>query len=83
MSKDKCVTIFAKQTIKTGHSGCNTFNFTSTTSMYNDERIFLCVMRVSGLKKNICSALFNPLTPELNPSAQRCLKRFFTGDFAS
>jgi hypothetical protein len=26
--------------------------------------------------------LFNPLTPELNPSAQRCLKRFFTGDFA-
>jgi hypothetical protein len=27
--------------------------------------------------------LFNPLTPELNPSAQRCLKRFFTGDFAS
>jgi hypothetical protein len=25
----------------------------------------------------------NPLTPELNPSAQRCLKRFFTGDFAS
>jgi hypothetical protein len=26
---------------------------------------------------------FNPLTPELNPSAQRCLARFFTGDFAS
>jgi hypothetical protein len=25
----------------------------------------------------------NPLTPELNPSVQRCLKRFFTGDFAS
>jgi hypothetical protein len=25
----------------------------------------------------------NPLTPELNPSAQRCLTRFFTGDFAS
>jgi hypothetical protein len=23
------------------------------------------------------------LTPELNPSAQRCLTRFFTGDFAS
>jgi hypothetical protein len=23
-----------------------------------------------------------PLTPELNPSAQRCLTRFFTGDFA-
>jgi hypothetical protein len=25
----------------------------------------------------------NPLTPELNPSAQRSLARFFTGDFAS
>jgi hypothetical protein len=26
---------------------------------------------------------FNHLTPELNPSAQRCLTRFFTGDFGS
>jgi hypothetical protein len=25
----------------------------------------------------------NTLTPELNPSAQRCLTRFFTGDFVS
>jgi hypothetical protein len=25
----------------------------------------------------------NPLTPELNPSAQRCLTSFFTGNFAS
>jgi hypothetical protein len=25
----------------------------------------------------------NPLTPELNPSAQRCLTRLYTGDFAS
>jgi hypothetical protein len=25
----------------------------------------------------------NPLKPELNPSAQRCLTRFFTGEFAS
>jgi hypothetical protein len=24
-----------------------------------------------------------PTTPELNPSEQRCLTRFFTGDFAS
>jgi hypothetical protein len=29
------------------------------------------------------NTLFNPLTPELNPSAQRCLTRFFTWDFAS
>jgi hypothetical protein len=27
-------------------------------------------------------ATINPLTPELNPSAQRCLPRCFTGDFA-
>jgi hypothetical protein len=26
---------------------------------------------------------FNPLTLQLNPSAQCCLTRFFTGDFAS
>jgi hypothetical protein len=25
----------------------------------------------------------NPLTPELNSSTQRCMTRFFTGDFAS
>jgi hypothetical protein len=25
----------------------------------------------------------NSLTPELNSSAQRCMTRFFTGDFAS
>jgi hypothetical protein len=25
----------------------------------------------------------NPLTPELNLSAQRCLTGYFTGDFAS
>ena len=25
--------------------------------------------------------MFNPLTPELNPSAQRNPPRFFTGDF--
>jgi hypothetical protein len=29
------------------------------------------------------SGVLNPLTPELNPSAQRCLTRFFTGDFSS
>jgi hypothetical protein len=43
-----------------------------------------------GLVTNIIShdtpqhnAVINPLTPELNPSAQRCLMRFFTGNFAS
>jgi hypothetical protein len=42
----------------------------------------------SGGIHAICTAIgtcytFNPLTPELNISAQRCLARFFTGDFAS
>jgi hypothetical protein len=32
---------------------------------------------------SITAFALNPLTPELNPSAQRCLTRFFTGDFAS
>jgi hypothetical protein len=31
----------------------------------------------------IILCIINPLTPELNPSAQRCLTRFFTVDFAS
>jgi hypothetical protein len=31
----------------------------------------------------IWGSLINPWTPELNPSAQRCLTRFFTGDFPS
>jgi hypothetical protein len=33
--------------------------------------------------KKILQTFLNPLTPELNPSAQRCLTRFFTGDFVS
>jgi hypothetical protein len=35
----------------------------------------------SGARQYNCH--INPLTPELNPSAQRYLTRFFTGDFAS
>jgi hypothetical protein len=32
---------------------------------------------------NLPPKFINPLTPELNPSAQRCLARYFTGDIAS
>jgi hypothetical protein len=35
------------------------------------------------LSAPLLSSLFNRLMPELNPSAQRCLTRSFTGDFAS
>jgi hypothetical protein len=31
---------------------------------------------------SVTKTTLNPLTPELNPSAHRCLTRFFTGDFA-
>jgi hypothetical protein len=31
----------------------------------------------------LLSTTFNPLTPRLNPSSQRCLTRFFNGDFVS
>jgi hypothetical protein len=34
-------------------------------------------------EKGIIWMVIKPLTPELNPSAQRCLTRYFTGDFAS
>jgi hypothetical protein len=35
------------------------------------------------LKLGLMSVRINPLTPELNPFAQRCVTRFFTEDFAS
>jgi hypothetical protein len=35
----------------------------------------------SGKYKNCIASEFNPLRRELHPSAQRCLPRFFTGDF--
>jgi hypothetical protein len=39
-------------------------------------------MRVlHGVRSSASMTCFNPLTPELNPSAQRCLPKFFTGDF--
>jgi hypothetical protein len=42
----------------------------------NPPNITLCIAKlIEGYK-------VNPLTPELNLSAQRYLARFFTGDFA-
>jgi hypothetical protein len=41
------------------------------------------VIRYSKRSYEIYISPINPLTPELNPSTQRCLTRFFTGDFAS
>jgi hypothetical protein len=38
---------------------------------------------ISAFRKIKEMTSVNPLTPELNPSAQHCLTRFYTGDFAS
>jgi hypothetical protein len=35
------------------------------------------MQRSTGGTKVAKQLMFNPLTPELNPSAQRCLPRFF------
>jgi hypothetical protein len=45
--------------------------------------------RMNQIRRTVCNInttrdiRINPLTPESNTSAQRCLTRFFTGDFAS
>jgi hypothetical protein len=36
---------------------------------------------VTGEWRKLHTKELNPLMPELNPSAQLCLPRFFTGDF--
>jgi hypothetical protein len=45
------------------------------------QKLLLLVFRITVASVHMY--VINPLTPELNPSAQRCLMRFFTGNFAS
>jgi hypothetical protein len=61
------------------HARCN--NPVSLLSLYCmlDIPLHLDVFRMIVKKLIISSNIINPLTPELNPSAQRCLTRFFTG----
>jgi hypothetical protein len=53
------------------------------------QQLKVVVISVNNMKVTRTSevgmtpGLLDPLTPELNPSAQRCLMRFFTGDFAT
>jgi hypothetical protein len=56
--------------------------------LHNPEislRLYLRHVFLTLYFKIVCVVIvkLNPLTPELNPYAQRCLTRFFTGDFAS
>jgi hypothetical protein len=43
----------------------------------------MLLQNMQQMKQGLTFLEFNPLTPELNPSAQRCLTRYFTGDLAS
>jgi hypothetical protein len=55
------------------------------TLLYGSETRLIAKQDMAGLEAAEMRFLrsINPLTPELNPSAHRCLTRFFTGDFAS
>jgi hypothetical protein len=49
------------------------------------NKTWICLPRLRSSLCLLALRIFsiNPLTPELNPSSQRCLTRFFTGDFAA
>jgi hypothetical protein len=49
---------------------------------YGEEKNRFPLLEIIN-SSSIWAILINPLTPELNPSAQRCLTKFFTWDFAS
>jgi hypothetical protein len=52
--------------------------------MCRDEvSVTMSELSVGVQGEKICLKDFNPLTPQLKPSAQHCHTRFFTGDFAS
>jgi hypothetical protein len=55
-------------------------NFSRVNEEMLDSGKGVCSVKTEskGAMKDI-----DPLTPALNPSAQRCLTRFFTGGFAS
>jgi hypothetical protein len=53
-----------------------------TIALYTTNRLVLYNRGGESLLRGTHLVL-NPLTPKLNPSVQRCLTRFFTGDFAS
>jgi hypothetical protein len=55
-------------------------HYTTTTIYRRFHRLYSKVLSTTGYS-NV--HMFNPLTPELNPSAQRSLTRYFTGEFTS
>jgi hypothetical protein len=48
------------------------------------QTLIMTFKRPNQIHRNVHGpTVINPLTPKLNPSAQCCLTRLFTGDFAS
>jgi hypothetical protein len=64
------VTHTTHYTLLLGRPGIHHFTYREYVSVWD-----------GSLNKN--NKFIIPLTPELNPSAQRCLTKIFTGDFAS
>jgi hypothetical protein len=63
------------------------FSKSSHTSILLLLFAFVCyLMMYQSVTRGVSDSsfvCFNPLTPELNPTTQRYLTRFFIGDFAS
>jgi hypothetical protein len=65
-----------------------TFWIALVLALYMEEfSCFFCYVCMKQMRKDATILahyiVINPLTTELNPSAQRCLTRFFNGEFAS
>jgi hypothetical protein len=74
------VTLHTYSPMKMEYTGCSeTLAFKQQTPGNHPEES----IRQINLIHDIPANSFNPLTPELNLSARRCLMRYFTGDFAS
>jgi hypothetical protein len=63
------------------HRSAMTLHINFKSKFISFVRSGLSYVRSRGRTQNMEN--INHLTPELNPSAQRCTTRFFTGDFAS
>jgi hypothetical protein len=59
-------------------------NLHKISKCYNKihRRVFGMRGVVGSVQKSVVK-MIKPLTPELKPSSQRCLTRYFIGDFAS
>jgi hypothetical protein len=59
----------------------NTQIYAFSSDLTSGSTLVRCGTVMFALSTIPSISTFNPLTQELNPSAQRCLPRIFTGDF--